>query len=62
MDTATTIEVYNAMLEIYKSYMVRNTIMAGLLGVALGMSLCLIIGLCSFARDCKKLEKKEKKS
>lgn len=62
MDTTTTIEVYNAMLELYKTYMVRNIVMAGLLGVAIGVSLCLIIGLCSFSRDCKKLEKKEKKS
>lgn len=62
MDPTTTIEVYNAMLELYKTYMVRNTIIAGLLGVALGMSLCIIIGLYSFTRDCKKLEKKEKKS
>lgn len=62
MDAAARLEIYTAIMEIYKSYMVRNTIMAGLLGVALGMSLCLIIGLCSFTRDCKKLDKKEKKA
>ena len=62
MNPTTTIEVYNAMLELYKTYMVRNTIMAGLIGVAVGISLCVIIGLYSFTRDCKKLEKKEKKS
>jgi len=61
MDAATRLEIYTAIMEIYNSYMVRNTIMAGLLGVAIGISLCLIIGLCSFTRDCKKLEKKEKK-
>ena len=62
MDPTTTIEVYNAMLELYKTYMVRNTIIAGLIGVAVGISLCVILGLCSFTRDCKKLEKKEKKA
>jgi len=61
MDVSTSLEIYNALIEIYKTYMVRNTVMAGVLGVALGICICLAVGLCSFTRDCKKLDKKEKK-
>lgn len=62
MDAAARLEIYTAIMEIYKSYMVRSTIIAGLMGFSLGLLVCLAIGLGISEKENRKLNRREKKA
>ena len=62
MNPVTALEIYEALLEVYKIYSTKNIILAGLIGFTLGITISMTILLGSLLKEDKKSRKKVKDS